>query len=280
MRRINFFLMHMETGQRYPLTEGELVVGRNSGDVIYPDDSKLSHQHCRIFTTPQGLFLHDLKSHNGTFLDNARLDPEKTYLLKPGMVIRLGDQSLKFQEAYVAKRNHSKRRKKGRRGGFDFAIWISGTLLVASLIGFIVNLNSMKRTRDVQITPEIVSPYEMVDKEVQSAFEGYKQMGASFKSGKISDSQAAKLIRNQLLPKFSSVQVKLAVVKPVSEYDRQRMELNKKLLISLGQQLESFAKFVESKDQKYAKEVEKFATEAEVLREQLSQLRRQPAVDQ
>lgn len=275
-RRINLFLMHMETGQRYPLTESEVVIGRSSGDIIYPEDSNLSHQHCRIFSSPEGVFIHDLNSQSGTLVDSKRIDSKKAYLLRPGMIIQVGDQSLRFQEAILARRHQHKKKSRRRKTiALDLASGLSLVLLAAAVIGFLINLIGMKRTREAQVAPQaIVSPYELVDKEVQSAFESYKQMGFSFKSGKIDNLQAAKLIRNQLLPKFGAVQIKLAVVKPVSEYDRQRMELNKKLITALSSQLEAFARFVESKDEKFAKEVEKFAAESETIREQLSMLKR------
>jgi len=50
-----------------------VTVGRSAGNTIQVHDPKISRQHCEIRATPDGYFIRDLGSKNGTFVNGARV---------------------------------------------------------------------------------------------------------------------------------------------------------------------------------------------------------------
>jgi pSer/pThr/pTyr-binding forkhead associated (FHA) protein len=74
------------------LTRPELVLGREEGDVTFPDDEFMSRRHAAIKRVGTRARLEDLGSSNGTFV-RVRGDRE----LKAGDLLRLGDQLLRYE---------------------------------------------------------------------------------------------------------------------------------------------------------------------------------------
>jgi pSer/pThr/pTyr-binding forkhead associated (FHA) protein len=74
------------------LTRPELVLGREEGDVTFPDDEFMSRRHAAVKRVGTKARLEDLGSSNGTFV-RVRADRE----LKPGDLLRIGDQLLRFE---------------------------------------------------------------------------------------------------------------------------------------------------------------------------------------
>ncbi|MBM4359108.1 MAG: FHA domain-containing protein [Deltaproteobacteria bacterium] len=56
------------TGDAFPVMAGGLLVGRERGDVRFPEDAFVSGTHCRIGVEQGLVWLTDLGSSNGTFL--------------------------------------------------------------------------------------------------------------------------------------------------------------------------------------------------------------------
>jgi hypothetical protein len=56
------------TGNAFPIPETGLHLGRERGDVLFPEDGYVSGLHCRVSYEKGQLFLTDLGSSNGTFL--------------------------------------------------------------------------------------------------------------------------------------------------------------------------------------------------------------------
>lgn len=76
----------------YHLTRPEVVIGRETGDVVFSDDEFMSRRHVQIaFRNGRG-HLEDLGSSNGTFL---RL--RGPHGLSSGDLIRMGDELLRFE---------------------------------------------------------------------------------------------------------------------------------------------------------------------------------------
>lgn len=71
--------------------KAETILGRESGDLVYPDDPFLSRRHARIRVTKEGketrFFLADLASSNGTFIQIRGETP-----LEHGDELRMGQQ--------------------------------------------------------------------------------------------------------------------------------------------------------------------------------------------
>jgi pSer/pThr/pTyr-binding forkhead associated (FHA) protein len=74
------------------LTRPELVLGREEGDVTFPDDEFMSRRHAAVKRVGSKARLEDLGSSNGTFV---RVRGERK--LEPGDLLRIGDQLLRYE---------------------------------------------------------------------------------------------------------------------------------------------------------------------------------------
>jgi pSer/pThr/pTyr-binding forkhead associated (FHA) protein len=103
----NWVTLHLlDTGQVLPLAEGsEFTIGRISeGQPIMPDidlspyqayANGVSRLHAVIKRETSHIFLMDLDSANGTYINGKRLNPNVEHTLKNGDVVALG--KLKIQ---------------------------------------------------------------------------------------------------------------------------------------------------------------------------------------
>jgi DNA-binding winged helix-turn-helix (wHTH) protein len=86
------------TNRTFVLSEGENIIGRDSGCSVWLDDPDVSRRHARIRIDAQGsALLDDLNSTNGTSLGRSRVRSETR--LADGDVIRVGPVELKFRDA-------------------------------------------------------------------------------------------------------------------------------------------------------------------------------------
>ncbi len=81
--------------QEWSLPENKkVVIGRSSGwaDIVPTNDGKVSKQHCELFwdSLEQRMYLRDCST-NGTFIDGARLQKGKAYLIPNGGQFSLGN---------------------------------------------------------------------------------------------------------------------------------------------------------------------------------------------
>jgi pSer/pThr/pTyr-binding forkhead associated (FHA) protein len=84
--RIALVIGREETGNAFPVPESGLHLGRERGDILFPEDGYVSGLHCRLSWDGQKLFLTDLGSSNGTFLRVAEAD------VRAGDVLLMGQQ--------------------------------------------------------------------------------------------------------------------------------------------------------------------------------------------
>lgn len=85
-------------GSRYPISQQGLRIGRApENDVIVPDPN-VSRQHLVVWATPRGIFVRDLGSQNGTYIDGRRVStgPEE---LPSGGRLRIGVTDLQIEVA-------------------------------------------------------------------------------------------------------------------------------------------------------------------------------------
>ena len=74
-----------------------IVVGRDAGSGIRLDrDEFASARHARIEPRADGIWLDDLGSTNGTYVNGSRL--KKAKLLRPGDVVKIGGTELQVQQ--------------------------------------------------------------------------------------------------------------------------------------------------------------------------------------
>jgi len=78
-------------GSAFPLFGEAIVLGRERGDILFPEDGYVSGTHARISLTEERVFLTDLGSSNGTFLRlrSERVIPTGSYMLMGQQLFRL-----------------------------------------------------------------------------------------------------------------------------------------------------------------------------------------------
>jgi hypothetical protein len=84
--RIALVIGREETGNAFPIPESGVHLGRERGDILFPEDGYVSGLHCRLSWDGRKLFLTDLGSSNGTFLRVAEAE------LRSGDVLLMGQQ--------------------------------------------------------------------------------------------------------------------------------------------------------------------------------------------
>jgi FHA domain-containing protein len=86
----------LDYGESFPLDSHPLTVGRGStNDLPLPDDEYASGRHARIEPRRDGIWVEDIGSTNGTFVNGIRLTRERK--LTPGDVVRIGETDLRFE---------------------------------------------------------------------------------------------------------------------------------------------------------------------------------------
>ncbi len=84
-------------GTRFPVPMGRpILVGRDPGAHIVFPDPNLSHKHARIYADAEGVWLEDLHSSQGTFVNERRLSG--LWKLSTGQTIKMGDTILEFED--------------------------------------------------------------------------------------------------------------------------------------------------------------------------------------
>jgi pSer/pThr/pTyr-binding forkhead associated (FHA) protein len=76
-----------QDGSAFPLMGDAVVLGRERGDVLFPEDGYVSGTHARVTTTAGRFYLNDLNSSNGTFI---RINGERP--LASGGFVLIGQQ--------------------------------------------------------------------------------------------------------------------------------------------------------------------------------------------
>jgi pSer/pThr/pTyr-binding forkhead associated (FHA) protein len=76
-----------QDGSAFPLFGDSVTLGRERGDILFPEDGYVSGQHARVELRDGRVFLADLNSSNGTFV---RVRGERE--VKPGGAILMGQQ--------------------------------------------------------------------------------------------------------------------------------------------------------------------------------------------
>ena len=85
----NWLLVNVkpEVNEKHPLNGESVMVGRDRSCAIVLTHPAVSRRHARITLSGTTCVLEDLKSANGTYVNNARIERAK---LKPGDVVRFG----------------------------------------------------------------------------------------------------------------------------------------------------------------------------------------------
>jgi pSer/pThr/pTyr-binding forkhead associated (FHA) protein len=85
--RISLVIGRETTGNSFPIPPHGIHLGRERGDVVFPEDGYVSGLHCRVHSEVGHVFLTDVGSSNGTFV---RVSNES--YVPPGTFVLLGQQ--------------------------------------------------------------------------------------------------------------------------------------------------------------------------------------------
>jgi FHA domain/GAF domain len=85
-----FVVSGPEKGRCIPFEADKVVLGRAPENDIQMKDKSISRRHLRIERRGGQYFIMDMGSKNGTFIEGARIEPEREYEVTEGMPIALG----------------------------------------------------------------------------------------------------------------------------------------------------------------------------------------------
>jgi len=66
--RLSVLVEPQRASAAYPIADEGISIGRENGDVTFPDDGYVSGSHCRVVGDDSGVWLEDLNSSNGTYM--------------------------------------------------------------------------------------------------------------------------------------------------------------------------------------------------------------------
>ena len=93
--RFKFTLEVLGSGQTYTVAHG-LIIGRSRGSILFKNDLDMSSVHAQFEVEVDKVYLTDLNTSNGVFMNEQRLPPETLTLLKHRDHVRMGAQNFIF----------------------------------------------------------------------------------------------------------------------------------------------------------------------------------------
>jgi len=93
--------------KKFKLAEGEyVIIGRSEKSCqVYLNDNQLSSTHCKVSHRDSSIFIEDLDSKNGVYLNSVRILKQKMYLEDK---VRFGSVHLSIDQSRVGEDNSSK----------------------------------------------------------------------------------------------------------------------------------------------------------------------------
>lgn len=77
-------------GKEIGITADKFLVGRSESCQLRPKSESVSRKHCIIVIRDNKVLIQDLKSRNGTYVNDKRLPSDKAKVLRPGDQLRIG----------------------------------------------------------------------------------------------------------------------------------------------------------------------------------------------
>jgi pSer/pThr/pTyr-binding forkhead associated (FHA) protein len=84
-----------QTGQSAALADGVILIGRGTDCQIILDDDYVSTRHARVVSGENGIYLEDLGSTNGSYVNGQRITAPTTITMSD--TIRIGKTTLKLE---------------------------------------------------------------------------------------------------------------------------------------------------------------------------------------
>ena len=87
----------LESGDNFELNSAQLTIGRgHQNDIAIVTDEYASARHARFEPRQDGVWVQDLGSTNGTYLNGTRLDGPRR--LARGDIVRVGETDLRYEQ--------------------------------------------------------------------------------------------------------------------------------------------------------------------------------------
>jgi pSer/pThr/pTyr-binding forkhead associated (FHA) protein len=86
----------LESGTTLEVTTSTILGRASESGLSLDGDDFASAQHARVDARPDGVWVEDLGSTNGTFVNGARISERR--LLQPGDVVRIGQTELRLEK--------------------------------------------------------------------------------------------------------------------------------------------------------------------------------------
>ena len=83
-------------GKEISVSSEKFLVGRSESCQLRPKSESVSRKHCIIVLKDNKVLIQDLKSRNGTFVNEKRLPSDKAKVLKAGDLLRIGKLSFEL----------------------------------------------------------------------------------------------------------------------------------------------------------------------------------------
>ncbi len=87
-------------GREFRFHQDMTTIGRTNGNDLIISGRTVSRQHARLWFSNGYWYLADMQSANGTFVNNARLQPNQPVALNDGDVLNFGDEVVLFNIIY------------------------------------------------------------------------------------------------------------------------------------------------------------------------------------
>ena len=88
-------------GRSFEITSKSLFIGRDTDNDIQVQDPSVSRKHAKVFQKDSKVFIEDLRSQNGTWIDGAALKSGESYELAEGLPAAVGNILICVGEACI-----------------------------------------------------------------------------------------------------------------------------------------------------------------------------------
>ena len=82
-------------GQSCELLDGNIMIGRDPQNTIIIQDDSVSAHHCELLVYGSEVIVHDLRSRNGTFVDEVQVTDQSG--IRHGQKLRLGEVVIRVE---------------------------------------------------------------------------------------------------------------------------------------------------------------------------------------
>ena len=82
-------------GQSCELPDGNIMIGRDPHNTIIVQHDSVSAHHCELLVYGAEVIVHDLRSRNGTFVDEVQVTGQSG--IRHGQILRLGEVAIRVE---------------------------------------------------------------------------------------------------------------------------------------------------------------------------------------